>query len=190
MTDNYVAMHVPSHDGCHCHGYKVYGVALLPPCLHASTMAIISPSLFLLTILPSHPAYNIIYMPVCLYYCCAITLYHIACIFGDPHIVTLDGHKYTFNGKGEFTLIETHDNSFMLQGRMEQAMNIQNNNASLGTVFTAIVAYQAPRRGRTGGAGRTVEFQVNGQGDLDILVDKMRVNFADLSVQDFQLSAR
>ena len=28
---------------------------------------------------------------------------------GDPHLVTLDGHKYTFNGRGEFTLTETSD---------------------------------------------------------------------------------
>lgn len=36
-------------------------------------------------------------------------------MFGDPHMVTLDGLKYTFNGKGEFTLIETTNNSFSLQ---------------------------------------------------------------------------
>ena len=101
-------------------------------------------------------------------------------MFGDPHIVTLDGLKYTFNGKGEFTLVETHDNGFTLQGRMQQPQNEDN---VPGTVFTAIVAHQA----RAGGGGTTVQFEVNGQGDLDVLVDRsIRVNFAELSEQTFQ----
>lgn len=64
-----------------------------------------------------------------------------ACIYGDPHIVTLDGFKYTFNGKGEFTLIETEDATFTLQGRMEPATTANGIDAP-GTVFTAIVAIQ------------------------------------------------
>ncbi len=99
-----------------------------------------------------------------------------ACTFGDPHIVTLDGHKYTFNGKGEFTLVETHDGSFTLQGRMEEATD----SSSTGTVFTSLVAQQA------GAEGKTVEFRVSRQGDLEVLVDRRRVNFAELSQQDFQ----
>jgi len=42
---------------------------------------------------------------------------------GDPHLVTLDGHKYTFNGKGEFTLVEILDNHFTLQARMVDIIN-------------------------------------------------------------------
>ena len=45
----------------------------------------------------------------------------LACVFGDPHLITLDLHKYTFNGYGEYMLIETVDNSFTLQGRMVEA---------------------------------------------------------------------
>jgi len=56
-------------------------------------------------------------------------------------LVTLDGHKYTFNGKGEFILIQTNNNAFSLQGRMEQAFDRSGNKAP-GTVFTAIVAKQ------------------------------------------------
>ena len=101
-------------------------------------------------------------------------------MFGDPHIVTLDNHKYTFNGKGEFILVETYDNSFTLQGRMEQPLD-RNNQMAPGTVFTAIVAHQA------GPVPRTVEFQVNeDDGSLDILVDDSEVEFLDLAEQDFQ----
>ena len=59
-------------------------------------------------------------------------------MYGDPHIVTLDGFKYTFNGKGEFTLIETVDNSFTLQGRMLEATD-PDGSLVPATVFTAIV---------------------------------------------------
>jgi len=45
-----------------------------------------------------------------------VSLCHTACVYGDPYIITLDGHKYTFNGNGEFILIKTPDDSFSLQG--------------------------------------------------------------------------
>ena len=51
---------------------------------------------------------------------------------------------------------------------------------SRGTVFTSIVAHQE------GAVDRTVEFQVSRQGDLDVLVDGVRVNFADSSEQNFR----
>ena len=60
-------------------------------------------------------------------------------LFGDPHIVTLDGSRYTFNGKGEYTLLETTDGSFAFQGRLEQAIDA-NGSMIQATVFTAIVA--------------------------------------------------
>ena len=55
---------------------------------------------------------------------------------GDPNLLTLDGHQYTFNGRGEFILIETRDDRFTLQGRMIPAENED------GPVFSAIVAKQ------------------------------------------------
>ena len=62
--------------------------------------------------------------------------------FGDPHLVTLDGYKYTFNGKGEFILVETTDEGFILQGRMveQPRSNDSNQTISGGTVFGAFVA--------------------------------------------------
>ena len=65
----------------------------------------------------------------------------LACVYGDPHIVTLDGFKYTFNGKGEFTLIETPNNRFTLQARMIEAAS-DGGNAVQATVFSAIVGKQ------------------------------------------------
>ncbi|XP_040285946.1 uncharacterized protein LOC120999139 [Bufo bufo] len=48
-------------------------------------------------------------------------------LFGDPHISTLDGVKYTFNGLGEFILTNVKDENgtviFRLQGRTARAGN-------------------------------------------------------------------
>lgn len=45
-----------------------------------------------------------------------------ASIFGDPHIVTFDRFNYTFNGKGEFTLVHSDSEIHKLDihGRFEQ----------------------------------------------------------------------
>jgi len=56
-------------------------------------------------------------------------------------LITLDGYKYTFNGKGEFTLVEHKDGIFTLQARMVQA---ENSDGTLvrATVFSAVAAKQ------------------------------------------------
>ena len=54
---------------------------------------------------------------------------------GDPHILTLDGLLYTFNGFGEYILIDTEN--FILQGRTIQAQNIDGDliNATIWGAF-------------------------------------------------------
>ncbi|XP_033127135.1 protein mesh-like [Anneissia japonica] len=57
---------------------------------------------------------------------------------GDPHIQTLDGLPYTFNGHGEYVLMNSLDGMFMMQGRTEPlqvAGDVTN-----ATRFTAIAA--------------------------------------------------
>lgn len=52
-----------------------------------------------------------------------IFCYVTAVVFGDPHFVTFDGVEYSFNGKGEWTLMRSTtgaQNRFLLQGRTEQ----------------------------------------------------------------------
>ena len=102
-----------------------------------------------------------------------------ACIYGDPHIVTLDGHKYTFNGKGEFILIQTSNNVFALQGRMEQAIDPEGT-PSPGTVFTAIVAKQVS-------SNTSVQFEVDPNEDtLLVMVDGMSETFDGISILEFE----
>lgn len=68
-------------------------------------------------------------------------IHFLAGTFGDPHITTLDGKLYTFNGYGEYTLMKigTGTTIFELQSRTELASS-QNGAKSNATVFSAFVA--------------------------------------------------
>jgi hypothetical protein len=92
-------------------------------------------------------------------------------LLGDPHIFTLDGLQYTFNGLGEFTMIKS--DNFTLQGRMVQAVN-DDGQLVQGTVFSAIAAEDS-----TSESTIRVQFQTTANGNLEVLVDKKLVNFLD-----------
>ena len=63
-------------------------------------------------------------------YCyCAFT--HKAWGWGDPHITTTDGRRYTFNGLGEYVLLRTNSSDFEFQGRTARAAD------SNATIFSA-----------------------------------------------------
>ena len=55
-----------------------------------------------------------------------MNLYCIGFGNGDPHIVTLDGATYTFNGRGEYTLVEVLSTGFALQARTEPVSETSN----------------------------------------------------------------
>ncbi|XP_046338970.2 sushi domain-containing protein 2-like isoform X2 [Haliotis rufescens] len=55
---------------------------------------------------------------------------------GDPHLVTLDGKGYTFNGEGEFVLLEDDNSSVVVQVRTAQARDT-NDELQNATMFTA-----------------------------------------------------
>ena len=90
-------------------------------------------------------------------------------------MVTLDGYKYTFNGKGEFTLVKHVNEMFTLQARMVEVENSDGQPAS-ATVFSAIAAKQRD--------SSTVELRQSRRG-LDALVNGVMVNFEDLPTQEF-----
>ncbi|XP_064385443.1 uncharacterized protein LOC135334236 isoform X4 [Halichondria panicea] len=57
--------------------------------------------------------------------CLSYTPSEFAWFWGDPHFTTLDGAGYTFNGWGEYSLLEinTSDVQFLLQGRTNPVNN-------------------------------------------------------------------
>ena len=97
-----------------------------------------------------------------------------AFLYGDPHIVTLDGHKYTFNGKGEYILIETEDNTFTLQGRMEEVSTV-NDTLARASVFTAIAVGQKD--------SSTVEFRL--EDDLYLVIDGVEERLEDFDKKPY-----
>ena len=56
--------------------------------------------------------------------------------WGDPHYNTLDGKAYTFNGIGEYVMIDAKGAVFQLQARTGRAQG----NSSTGTIFQAAAA--------------------------------------------------
>jgi hypothetical protein len=104
-----------------------------------------------------------------------------ACVYGDPHIITLDGLKYTFNGKGEFTLIQTVDNLFTLQGRMVEVKPAPGQSfgtVSPATVFSAIAGKQID--------SDTVQFTLSlPDGGISTTVNDVLVDFEMLTEQSF-----
>jgi len=48
-------------------------------------------------------------------------LFSIGWLWGDPHFVTLDGTNYTFNGLGEYTMVNAKNGHFELQARTKFA---------------------------------------------------------------------
>ena len=60
--------------------------------------------------------------------------------YGDPHFHTVDGVDYTFNGLGEYTLVETTDKNFTLQGRTSRIREYNGVDDMLATVFSAFAA--------------------------------------------------
>ena len=95
--------------------------------------------------------------------------FHIATVIGDPHIISLDGFKYTFNGKGEFLLIDHVHERFTLQGRMVDIRNILEFSFNPATVFSAVVGKQND--------SDAVQFEINQQRNgIDVIVDGKMIN--------------
>ncbi|XP_052274481.1 uncharacterized protein LOC127874294 isoform X2 [Dreissena polymorpha] len=67
--------------------------------------------------------------------------YRFGSFWGDPHMRTLDGMNYTFNGLGEYVLLSvvTSNVTFSLQARTERAVK-EDGNLSDATIFTAFAA--------------------------------------------------
>ena len=66
----------------------------------------------------------------------------IATGFGDPHMVTLDGTPFTFNGYGEYFILKVRGVNFTLQGRMEPLIDDDGTKTD-ATVYTAFAGKES-----------------------------------------------
>ncbi|XP_058667842.1 mucin-4 [Ammospiza caudacuta] len=91
-----------------------------------------------------------------------------ASAFGDPHITTLDGLTYTFNGLGDFVLLLASDarTSFILHGRTAQTGMAQ---------ATNFVAFAAQYISKT---TTTVEWTLGSQDDIHVLLNNETIQFS------------
>ena len=132
------------------------------------------------TIRPTNPPATTRPLPIIPIVIVPAVIFAFAFLFGDPHMLSLDLMPYTFNGKGEFILLETNDTSFTMQGRMVAALNRDDGEAA-ATILSAIVAKQRD--------SPSVQFELltdsDGNVDLVALVNGIRLDFGVLKSQRF-----
>ncbi len=114
---------------------------------------------------------------------CMHRFFFAAITFGDPHFISLDGTAFTFNGRGEFILIDTLDASFTLQGRMVDAEDVSGSPV-LATVVSAIAAKQKDSDIVQFEVSRLgIRARVNGQ-TLDFDEDVREQNLRNVALKD------
>ena len=93
--------------------------------------------------------------------------------------MTLDLLKYTFNGYGEFVLIEAVDNSFILQARMVEATTSDSVNIPVtGTIISALAAKET--------YSDTVQLQLDPLRGIAVLVNGDGVDFSEIKEKEFR----
>ncbi|XP_067861780.1 sushi domain-containing protein 2 [Heptranchias perlo] len=104
--------------------------------------------------------------------------------FGDPHLFTFDGANFTFNGRGEYTLLKGEGNDtngiLRVQGRTERVKTINGTNAN-ATGFTAVAMQE--------GNSDVVEVRVSNSssGDsLEVLINNGIVSFNEQNWMDLK----
>jgi hypothetical protein len=90
--------------------------------------------------------------------------------FGDPHIATLDGRTYTFNGHGEYVLLQISSADFQIQSRTDRAEK-SDGFASEATIFTAFAIEST-------GAWLQVEIN-NDKTGINLFAGSNKTNWAD-----------
>ncbi|XP_078360279.1 protein mesh-like [Oculina patagonica] len=89
--------------------------------------------------------------------------------FGDPHMITLDGVEYTFNGYGEYQILNVAGPDFKLQGRMQPLIN-DDGSKTRATIYKAFAMKE--------NGSDVVQVHINGRNEIEVLVngDLMELN--------------
>ena len=84
-------------------------------------------------------------------------------LFGDPHIRSADGFRYTFNGLGEYTLLQAGET--LLQGRTARVRG-RDGRETNATVFCAFAA----KEGRSARVHVALNYDQNGNARLHLML--------------------
>ncbi|XP_071322895.1 sushi domain-containing protein 2-like [Trachinotus anak] len=95
-----------------------------------------------------------------------------AVVFGDPHFITFDGVSYSFNGKGEYTLVTSAEKQLTIQGRTEPV-----NGTIKATTLTAVAMKEA--------SSDVIEVRLDSaHSSLEVLQNQKTLSFAEQSWMD------
>ncbi|XP_023502485.2 sushi domain-containing protein 2 [Equus caballus] len=102
----------------------------------------------------------------------------LASAFGDPHFVTFDGANFTFNGHGEYVLLEASLTNLTVQARAQPDTTPEGTQAR-GTGLTAVAVQE--------GDSDVVEVRLaGGAGVLQVLLNQEVLSFAEQSWMDLK----
>ncbi|XP_057603219.1 sushi domain-containing protein 2 isoform X2 [Hippopotamus amphibius kiboko] len=102
----------------------------------------------------------------------------LASAFGDPHFVTFDGTNFTFNGRGEYVLLEASGTDLRVQARAQTRMTPEGSQ-DRGTGLTAVAVQE--------GGSDVVEVRLReGAGALQVLVNQEVLSFEEQSWMDLK----
>ncbi|KAM6155565.1 sushi domain-containing protein 2 [Rhynchocyon petersi] len=94
---------------------------------------------------------------------------HLASAFGDPHFLTFDGANFTFNGRGEYVLLEADVTQLSVQARAQPG-SLPNGTRARGTGLTAVAVRE--------GNSDTLEVRLaSGDGKLQVLLNQRVLSF-------------
>lgn len=117
--------------------------------------------------------------------CVAYQSPRVATVFGDPHIITFDNLEYTFNGKGEFVLVQANEGKARLNihARFEQVSD---------NIYGEVRATQLTAIAAQDNSSTVIEVRLRPKAAqwryrLDVLADGRKVYFdrPSLKVQHF-----
>lgn len=102
----------------------------------------------------------------------------LASVFGDPHFVTFDGTKFTFNGRGEYVLLESALTDLKVQARAQPG-TMSNGTQTRGTGLTAVAVQEDN--------SDIVEVRLAaGAGALEVLLNQEVQSFGEQSWMDLK----